>query len=510
MTPIRRGSIRLPVLTLAVGLTALTLMALACAPAAPTPAGQDAPASPAGQAAPSGVNDAATRRVVEPTLTESELATWEALPTMTPYPPGYVKPTGPPDTPTLSVAEITATLAAEEAALAPLTAGAAGGQSASNELLVEVMEYARENSHYAVARVRVSSTHRDVIQLSPPVTYRRLTLEILSVYRGSLPARIEILTSLTGRPQSVLPPGGEFIMFLEKYWVLAKSDNSPYSKGKKSGELSRRELDALGGEAYFGNLFQLWIIDGNQAHQVPISYTANPENPQKRTHLEAAHAAARSLPLADLVSTLRALPPVQQAAVSPPTPTPQPEDSLTVLASSVDSYDAVARVRVLAHRDYAIRLAGIEWPEASHRQPAFLEWRRSQAQVVEIYHGELPDKFDIVNDFYPNLSNQSPDAGREYVLFLVKKWLPIGEYPNDDRRVHYTPEQLAAIGGEGYAYFNTQTWVIDGENALRAPREHIIYDGSNEVGDHLAGARRGGVSLSLSELAAAIRAGRPE
>ena len=45
-------------------------------------------------------------------------------------------------------------------------------------------------------------------------------------------------------------------------------------------------------------------------------------------------------------------------------------------------------------------------------------------QVVETWHGTLPDKFAIVNDFYGGGNvNQSLDVGREYVLFVVKKWL---------------------------------------------------------------------------------------
>ena len=430
------------------------------------------------------------------------------LPTSTPHPSGYVKPT---DLPTFTPfpTVVWPTVVAE-----PRLAGAASEQTTSTAILEEVRDFAQKevNQNYSIARVRVGSAYRDVTQASPPITIRRQTLEILTtyrgtLYRGTLPDSIEVLASLTGVPQSVLPVGDEFIAFVEKRWVLAEEDdNNPYGEGRKFGELSQQELDALGGEAYSKSFFQLWIIDGPQAHQVPIAYMANPENPGNLTHLEAARAVGKSVLLADLEATLRSLPVARPAtsAASMPAPTPLPEQALADLAGSADKYDAASHVRVLSHTDYTIQIKGIDWPDELHLQPAFSQWRRSQMQVVETYHGALPDTFTVINDFHAISPNQSLDTGREYVLFLVKKWLPLEEHPGDERRVHYTPEQLEAVGGEGYAYFITQAWIVDGDDALLVPYEHITYDGADEVGDHLAGARRGGVTLSLTRLKSLI------
>ena len=68
--------------TLAGALILLTVIVLACGPAAP-----------GAQNAPETEPTATIPRFGTPP-TESDLVTLEALPTPTPYPPGYVKPTG--------------------------------------------------------------------------------------------------------------------------------------------------------------------------------------------------------------------------------------------------------------------------------------------------------------------------------------------------------------------------------------------------------------------------------
>ncbi len=90
-------------------LPGLLALALACGPSAP--AGQDASPSPETTAAPEPTPTILWLNSTPPS--ESELATSAARPTMTPFPPGYVRPTHIPTVPPLSDAELSATLAAE-------------------------------------------------------------------------------------------------------------------------------------------------------------------------------------------------------------------------------------------------------------------------------------------------------------------------------------------------------------------------------------------------------------
>ena len=120
----------------------------------------------------------------------------------------------------------------------------------------------------------------------------------------------------------------------------------------------------------------------------------------------------------------------------------------------------------------------------------------------------MPATFDIINDFHQaGLTNQSLDVDddREYVVFVIKKWLPTTEHASDDRRFHFTDDQLTAIGGEGYAYFTNQAWVIDGTNARHVPSSHIKQEDVS-ASDHLAAAKAAGVSMTLADLKSSITA----
>ena len=426
----------------------------------------------------------------------SEIATAMARPTATPYPPGYVPPTDLPTytpLPTLRNYDVAPTMA--ESAVS----GAAGAQSTSEELLDELVRFASMEPYiyYSIARVRAGPGHRDVT-VRPGLLHRRQTLEVLSTYRGHLPDSIDIASDHVNIPQSPLTVGSEYIVFVTKGWYLTGDAADTEGRG-----LTQEQLDALGGEAYFRSIEQLWLLSEGQAYHLPNTYLFGFEH-TGLNHSEAGRAIGRTVALADLESTLRMLPAQQRVAPPTPTPTPLPETALATLAGNTGAYDAVARVRVLFHTDHAIEYESVVWPEDSRLHPVFGKWQRSNMEVVETWHGTLPDKFAIVNDFFGGgIVNQSLDVGREYVLFVVKKWLLESEHPDDDRRFHYTRQQLDALGGEGYAYFITQAWVIDGDNALRVPRDHITQEDGSPAG-HLAAARQGGIAMPLSRLRSII------
>jgi len=117
MTAKRRTALKYTLLTAAAGLIVAGWLALggACGPAAsPSPA------------APGGASGATLIPTATPTIwwlgdtpSPAELATLEAIPTATPYPPGYIYPTDPPYVPPLTNTQIGATLAAEIATPTP-------------------------------------------------------------------------------------------------------------------------------------------------------------------------------------------------------------------------------------------------------------------------------------------------------------------------------------------------------------------------------------------------------
>ncbi|MXZ90096.1 MAG: hypothetical protein F4W95_00930 [Chloroflexi bacterium] len=366
-------------------------------------------------------------------------------------------------------------------------------------MLDELVRFAQMEPYldYGIARVRVGPGHKDVA-LGPGVLHRRQTLEVLTTYRGSLPDSIDIATDHVNLPRGPLEVDSEYIVFVTKGWYLTGDAADTEGRGQ-----TQERLDVLGGEAYFRSVDQLWLISEEQGYHLPITYLFGFDHPDLN-HLEAGRAIGRTAPLTALEFTLRTLPTRQRAAAPTPTPTPLPETALATLAGNTSEYDAVARVQVLSHTDHAIEYEGVVWPQDSRLHPVFGEWRRSNMQVAETWHGTLPDKFAIVNDFYGGGNvNQSLDVGREYVLFVVKKWLLQGEHPDDDRRFHYNRQQLDALGGEGYAYFITQAWIIDGDNALRVPRDHITQEDDSAT-SHLSAAGQEGITMPITRLKSII------
>lgn len=151
--PARRNSWRILLTALAGALTLLAVIALACGPAAP--GRQNAPET----------EPTATIPWLGTPPTESELATLEALPTATPYPPGYVKPTEGPYVPPLTDAEVSATFTAElatEAAEQPRGAAAPAHTPTPTPtplpLTEQVTQFARNKKYDVVAHVRAGSS----------------------------------------------------------------------------------------------------------------------------------------------------------------------------------------------------------------------------------------------------------------------------------------------------------------------------------------------------------------
>ncbi len=299
MTPTRRGSIRLPVSTLAVGLTALTLAALACAPAAPTPAATPAP---------------------EPTPTilwlsgtppsESQLATWAARPTRTPYPPGYVKPTDPPTyTPLPPLPTIKAQMEQEEQMLQTAearSAAASGYLYATRPPQELALESIAEQLHAddAIARIRVGSSRyvRVPDSMEPNadlVNARRQNAEVITTYRGTLPTQIDLI-SYPDFIDAPLDSGQEYILGVYKFWIL-KSDYSPSEPWRAPH--TQTGLEAAGGEAYAYNVRLAWIIDGQIARKVPYDYAFGIISYD--SHLAAARDNSLELPISIIEAALR-------------------------------------------------------------------------------------------------------------------------------------------------------------------------------------------------------------
>ena len=176
----RRQTFRYACLSLAFVLTALALVALACGPSAP--AGQE---------------DDAVEAEATPTLpwlgtppTEEDVATLRALPTSTPYPSGYVKPT---DLPTFTPFP-TVDWSAEDAMAVPASGGVSNASTPS-PLVAEIRKFMAKGYFDAVARVRVGS-HRDVPvpeRDGSQTQSRRHTLKVISTYQGALPSSLDLL-----------------------------------------------------------------------------------------------------------------------------------------------------------------------------------------------------------------------------------------------------------------------------------------------------------------------------
>ncbi len=495
----RTTGLRVAVLAVVAALLAGVMAMLACAPAAPS--GQ----SEAPEAIP-------TIPYLGTPPTEEEQATWRARPKPTPYPPGYVKPTDPPTfTPVPTVVWET------DAPTPQLSSGGASVLSENvvpeSQLLGEVRDFIDNYEHDAAARIKVLSSREvhitvDVLDGTTLESeakwftdWTRDTAETVEIYSGSLPAQFDIASSKVVQPTVNLDVGREYVVFVVEKFV--REEDYP-AKDKRRVRLNQAELNSFGGEGYLAYWHSMWVVDGPNAWQVPRKHLVH-DTQSTESHWNVARQSGRRLALSKLKAAITQ--PATVSAQAAPTPTPTlPQRVSEQLRAYADGskYDAVARLRVLSNTDYRIQYESVEWPDKHPLHPVFFDWRRSRVQVVETYHGTLPNQFDMVNDVYPENPNQSLETGQEYVLFVEKRWLLDTEHPGDERRRHYNQEQLDALGGPGYVYNAYLTLIIDGSVARIVPLEHL-HNGPEDV-PHVEAARQANESITLADLETLIRA----
>ncbi len=497
----RTTGLRIAVLALVAALLAAVMTLLACAPAAPAGRGEMPETIP-------------TIPYLGTPPTEEEQATWRARPKPTPYPPGYVKPTDPPTfTPVPTFPREWET----DAPTPQPSSGGASVQSANvvpeSQLLEEVRDFIDNYELDAAARVKVLSS-RDVYITEDVLHgttlereakwltgWTRDTVETVETYSGSLPTQFDIASSQIVEATGNLDVGREYVVFVTKQFVW---EGEYPSEDKSRVRLNSSNLNSFGGGGYVVWWQSMWVVDGQNAWQVPRDHLIH-DRQSTESHWNVARQSGRRLALSKLKAEITQ--PATVSAQAAPTPTPAlPQRVSEQLRAYADGskYDAVARLRVLSNTDYRIQYESVEWPDQHPLHPIFFDWRRSRIQVVETYHGTLPDQFDMVNDVYPADPNQSLETGQEYVLFVEKRWLLDTEHPGEERRRHYNQEQLDALGGPGYVYNAYLTLIIDGSVARIVPLEHL-HNGPEDV-PHVEAARQANESITLADLETLIRA----
>ena len=219
--------------------------------------------------------------------------------------------------------------------------------------------------------------------------------------------------------------------------------------------------------------------------------------------------------LAANIATAQAQQASEAAAETPtpePTPTPTPlplTEQVTQFAREMQGrYSVVARVKAEASRNVSIP-DNLAWP---HNTTPWGEdsVTRTPVTVVTTYYGVMPDSYELVTP--PSAPNAAPEAGQEYVFFIRNFFVSENSAECSGARVPggpicYNKAQIDAMGGPGGFQFGAQFWILDGEQAWRIPREHLII---GPAGSDLSAAKAGGDTLSLSDLEAAIRRGITE
>ena len=321
----RHNGLKLALLITGLGLVVLGLAAVACAPAASSGPASYEPASSGptlgvaeqGGAVAATATATPTVRWLGDTPSPSELATLEAIPTATPYPPGYIKPTDIPTfTPQPSAPTIVARLQTAEAQMQTVEArtrpavsgGAAGAAPAatgdgSREALGQIAGHIALGEYEAIVKVRVISTRLvpvPDIAADPPWTgenARRDTVEVITTYRGSISEWFDIVTHFENQTLEV---GHEYILSVYKYWVL----ESEYPPGYLVFPFTEETLKAAGGKAYGYDVGMIWIIDGGLAMYVPSTYTVSGRGGYG-SHLEAGRGSRINLPLPTIEAAIR-------------------------------------------------------------------------------------------------------------------------------------------------------------------------------------------------------------
>ena len=268
-------------------------------------------------------------------------------------------------------------------------------------------------------------------------TVWRHSVEVVEVYDGDAPDSFVIITD-NRTPQSLLDPTAEYVMFVTKAYAPREELDEEF----KRWYFNESQLNAVGGEAWVYDLQQLWIIDGEDARQVPREYiftgTLGPSWPD--SHLEAALQHGVSLSLADLKTAIitgaagsASSPRVPRLVVKPaepPTPTPRlpREERLAKMQREADArrvaqppvkpapkplprseaelkknlvwiptpeeVKAILRVRVGDTRQVTLPEevhAGLLEVSSGMVTPESLrEWQRHTVSVVETYLGSAP------------------------------------------------------------------------------------------------------------------------
>ena len=287
-------------------------IALACGPAAtPSATNQASPATPT-----------AAIWWLGDTPSPSEFATLEAMPTHTPYPPGYVKPTDPPYSPPLTDAEIRATLGASIATEEAQWPSRASAETPTPQptptpapLTTQVTQFARNGGYDIVARVRAGASHKVSVPhdiwtaatVPLPANWDglvRTSITNVTAYRGALASDYK-LTSPPHLPNVPLDIGAEYIIFIRTSFAKAADDGVCSTQRPVASTAlcyNQAQLNAVGGVGGWYDGRQAWIIDGTLARRIPRSHFLSR---QPVSDLSAARAGGDSLPLLDLESAIR-------------------------------------------------------------------------------------------------------------------------------------------------------------------------------------------------------------
>ncbi len=259
--------LRIAILALVGALLAGVMIALACAPAAPTGQQQPLPLCNAERSNPE------TDGCIKPT----EGPTSTALPT--PTTPTEVAPARP--------------------------AAASATPTATPSLTDQITDAAQSDDYDAIARVKAISRRHVTIKPTEKnfiPEWTRTRLEVVDTLRGALPESIEIVTPAGARNAS-LDVDGSYILFLRKSFVDA--DSSQFPGDPTRAQLTQAELTEFEGEAYIYFGRQVWAIDGATAIRVPSKGHLLAGEPAVMTDLQAAKAHGETMTLAGLEQMLR-------------------------------------------------------------------------------------------------------------------------------------------------------------------------------------------------------------
>ena len=283
-------------------------LAVACGPAAPSPAGEPAGIRSAPQVAQPGTQEDLSDQTRgapqdEPKELPPDISHITLSPTNTP------RPTLIPDLPAV----------ATEAARLRAGDGLIIGQSGP-ALDAQVTEYTRDNKdnrYEAIVRAVVAS-HRVVepnlditwpdAPENPPyfvspwnedefLSWRRTKLDIKKTYYGDLPQGYELLAPDFALNQA-LEEGKEYILYVSRVFV----SNTDFPDRPDLMHYNEKQLNALGGAGGIASFGHTWIIDGDNAWRITRDFVLSGET---RSGLAAAKANGDSLSVTALEAAIK-------------------------------------------------------------------------------------------------------------------------------------------------------------------------------------------------------------